>query len=164
MLYYFAYGSNMYHARLQARVPSARPMGTAVLDGYRLVVHKKSNDGSLKCDLVAAEDTQAYGVLFEMKASELPLLDKAEGVGFGYVRVERTLLYKEEAQQAFLYLAQPAYIESKGLPYDWYMQFVLQGAIQNQLPAFYIREIEKIQHKADMNQERAQKNAEILRR
>ena len=33
---YFAYGSNMSTPRLQARLPHARPLGPAWLDGHRL--------------------------------------------------------------------------------------------------------------------------------
>ncbi|TNF88372.1 MAG: gamma-glutamylcyclotransferase, partial [Gammaproteobacteria bacterium] len=40
-LYYFAYGSNMSPARLQARVPSARPLGVYRLKGHRLSFHKR---------------------------------------------------------------------------------------------------------------------------
>ena len=105
MLYYFAYGSNMLHERLQRRVPSAVPMGIAILDGYRLVFHKKSVDGSAKCDLVLDDASKAYGVLFQMKEEELPFLDRAEGVGFGYERVERQLHYRTKEVCAFLYLA-----------------------------------------------------------
>ena len=164
MLYYFAYGSNMLDARLQERVPSAKAIGAASLDGYRLVFHKKSKDGSVKCDLVSTASSKAYGVLFSMQEEELPSLDRAEGVGFGYLRVERHLQYQEESVEAFLYLAQEAYIDSTGLPYDWYLQFVLQGAKQNGLPHSYIQKIEKTPYQIDRDENRSIKNQRTLSR
>ena len=37
---YFAYGSNLHPPRLRARTPSARALGRADLEGYRLLFHK----------------------------------------------------------------------------------------------------------------------------
>ena len=78
---YFAYGSNMLTARLQARCPSARPLGRATARGRRLAFHKRSDvDGSGKCDLVPADDgALVVGVVFDLAADELPALDRAEG-------------------------------------------------------------------------------------
>lgn len=52
---YFAYGSNMSSARLRARVPSCRPIGIAFLPGHELRFHKRSKDGSGKCDAFQVE-------------------------------------------------------------------------------------------------------------
>ena len=163
MLYYFAYGSNMLHERLQRRVSSANPMGVAKLGGYRLAFRKRSMDGSAKCDLVSDTASEAYGVLFEMKEEELPFLDRAEGVGFGYERVERQLYYRTREIGAFLYLAQPRYITTTDLPYSWYLQFVLHGAKQNALPPAYIQRIASTPRKEDDDIERVQRNHDILR-
>ena len=46
----FAYGSNMPSARLRGRCPSARAIGIAELRGHELRWHKRSKDGSGKCD------------------------------------------------------------------------------------------------------------------
>ena len=64
----FAYGSNMLLARIRERVPSARPLGVAVLRGHRLFWHKAGRDGSGKCDVVESNDTDAavFGVLYEI--------------------------------------------------------------------------------------------------
>ena len=51
----FAYGSNMPSARLRGRCPSARAIGIAELRGHELRWHKRSKDGSGKCDIVAVD-------------------------------------------------------------------------------------------------------------
>jgi hypothetical protein len=66
---YFAYGSNMSLARLQARTPSARRLGTAVLESHDLRFHKAGKDGSGKCDVVHTGGAECvYGVLYEIDA------------------------------------------------------------------------------------------------
>jgi hypothetical protein len=50
---YFAYGSNMETARLRERMPSAKPLGVAKLSGHELRFHKRSKDGSGKCNAFA---------------------------------------------------------------------------------------------------------------
>src|SRR5699024_11701520 len=84
---YFAYGSNMSRRRLQARVPSARVLGTGILANHALAFHKFSGrDGSGKCDIVASDNATVYGVLFCIPAAELSVLDAYEGNGHGYDR------------------------------------------------------------------------------
>jgi hypothetical protein len=51
---YFAYGSNMSLRRLRTRVPSAVKLGNATLFGHQLKFHKRSQDGSAKCDAMTA--------------------------------------------------------------------------------------------------------------
>ena len=43
--YYLAYGSNLYTPQMRYRCPSARLMGTAVIENYKLMF-KKSKTGS----------------------------------------------------------------------------------------------------------------------
>jgi hypothetical protein len=50
---YFAYGSNMSTARLRQRMPSCKPLGTAVLSEHKLRFHKRSTDQSGKCNAFA---------------------------------------------------------------------------------------------------------------
>ncbi len=85
---YFAYGSNMLTARLRERVPSATAIGIGQLLGHALRWDKRSwQDGSGKCDAEATSrnDDVVWGVLFELDPEDKPALDKAEGVGAGYL-------------------------------------------------------------------------------
>src|SRR5260370_38877209 len=85
---YFAYGSNMLTARLRERVPSATAIGIGQLVGHALRWDKRSwRDGSGKCDAEATsrKGDVVWGVVFELDREDKPALDKAEGLGGGYM-------------------------------------------------------------------------------
>ena len=48
------------------------------------------------------------------------------------------------------------------LPYDWYKEFIVSGAIQNKLPAEYIAQLQSISCVRDHDEERRMKNYSIL--
>jgi len=79
---YFAYGSNMSVSRLRKRVPSASPLGCHILKKHDLRFHKKSKDGSGKCDAYETSNDKdiVYGALFGIDPNEKPALDAAEGL------------------------------------------------------------------------------------
>jgi gamma-glutamylcyclotransferase (GGCT)/AIG2-like uncharacterized protein YtfP len=122
IMLYFAYGSNMSSRRLCAenRVPSARRLCLATLPEHRLTFHKKSNDGSAKCDAYFTGDKADYviGVLFEISQSEKRNLDRAEGLGYGYREEKITVMTDSGEQNAVAYFATD--IDSSLKPYDWY--------------------------------------------
>ncbi len=85
---YFAYGSNMLTARLRERVPSAAAIGIGRLVGHALRWDKRSGrDRSGKCDAEATgrQEDVVWGVLFELDPDEKLALDRAEGLGVGYL-------------------------------------------------------------------------------
>ena len=147
---YFAYGSNMSLARLSARVPSAKRLGTYTLWQHTLKFHKLSHDGSGKCDAYYTGSLQdkVLGALFDICESEKPYLDKVEGLGIGYN--EKTVLVEDEfgnKQQATTYYA--ICIDSDSIPYCWYKNHVLVGARESALPPSYVALIEDVTFVAD---------------
>ena len=138
----FAYGSNMLARRLEQRVPGARRLGRAVLEGYQLRWHKLGNDGSGKCDVVATAgvDDLVHGVLYEIAAgADKAALDRAEGLGAGY---DETIVAVEAEQgmlQAHLYVA--TRIDPTCLPFTWYKALVVAGARENALPRAYVERL-----------------------
>ncbi len=159
---YFAYGSNMLAGRLRERVPSAKPLGRATLAGHRLAWHKRSTDGSGKCDIVeTGEDADiVHGVLFEMDPYEKPQLDRAEGLGNGYDQKRVDVMHEGKSKPAITYYV--PHVDSRLKPYHWYKAFVVAGAKENGLPADYIGEIEKADSVQDANTDRREKNGRIL--
>ncbi|MFB6248924.1 MAG: gamma-glutamylcyclotransferase family protein [Salinibacter sp.] len=159
---YFGYGSNMLTARLRARVPSATPRSTGHVDGYRLRFHKRSQDGSGKCNIVPADDAAVYGVVFDVDAGELDALDEAEQRGRGYERCDVHVRGTSASVKAFAYTAQPAYIDDALLPYEWYHALVLAGAREHKLPAPYTARLESIRSYPDPNEARRRKYRALL--
>lgn len=150
---YFAYGSNMSQARLQQRVPSAECLGPAKLAGYRLAFHKAGRDGSAKCDIVLQADATVHGVVFEIDASEKPLLDRCEDLGRGYqTRTVELAVANGGRLAAFTYTA--LLIDPRLQPFDWYKQHVLTGASENRLPRDYIAAIAAVASVNDENPRR----------
>lgn len=142
MLLYFAYGSNMSTARLRKRVPQAEPQESAVLRDRELRWHKRSKDGSAKCDAAAAPGAEVHGVLFRIPSVSLPALDTAEGCGYGYERERVVVETKGGPQEALTYLATRL---DPSLPvYECYKTHVVRGAEEHHLPEDYRRILEAV--------------------
>lgn len=139
---YFAYGSNMSLARLTARAPSARRLGTFTLFEHDLRFHKKGVDGSGKCDAyhTGKPADRVVGSLFEIDLRDKPALDAAEGLGHGYS--EKQVVLCDPAGSRLEALTYCALIIDQTLkPYSWYLQHVLVGAREADCPTGYIRRI-----------------------
>lgn len=162
ILYYFAYGSNMSSKRLTQRVPSASFVSTATLFEHDLRFHKKSHDGSAKCNAFETSnpDDHVIGTVFTLQAIEKPALDSAEGLGFGYeVKQVEVQLRSGQWQSVFTYYATD--IDEMLLPYEWYHTHVINGAREYNLPNDYLTKIEKIKSISDPDHHRHQKELSI---
>ncbi|SMD15116.1 gamma-glutamylcyclotransferase family protein [Rhizobium sp. RU36D] len=162
---YFAYGSNMSTARLRERMPRCEPIGIATLPGHTLRFHKRSIDGSGKCNAFkSGYEDSVLGVLFSFDPAERNKLDKAEGVGSGYVHATVTVINeKGDRRKVLTYLATTDYIDDTLKPYDWYKDFVVAGAKEHNLPADYVgKYIESVEAVADPNEARGNKQRAIL--
>ena len=158
----FAYGSNMSTGRLRKRVGSARPRGIGHLNGHALRWHKRSCDGSGKCD---AETTGVnsyviWGVLFEINRSEKFRLDQAEGLHHGYEEKEVEVVTGHRSVKALMYYATDT--DRSLLTYDWYKAFVVSGAREHGLPESYVHHLEQVQSVRDPDVKRAAKNKKLL--
>ncbi len=162
----FAYGSNMCSARLMARTPSARAVSVAHLAGHRLRFHKSSIDGSAKADAfrTGAAGDRIWGVVFEIDPAEEGELNRAEGYRCGYDKkgVEVTT-QRGEAIAATMYCAEPGAIVDGRVPYTWYKNFVVTGALEHALPAAYVDAIAKHNATRDPDARREEESAAIAR-
>ena len=146
---YFAYGSNLLTRRLRdpLRAPSAVALGVASAPGFVMRFHKVGTDGSGKCTLIATGNDAdvVYGVLYELTDSDLPGLDREEGVHLGgYARhALRLRLRHGDATEAMTYVAGGRYLDAACVPFDWYRDLVVAGAREHGLPPAYVRELER---------------------
>lgn len=157
-----AYGSNMPTARIQERCPSARPIGIAQLAGFKLGWHKRSADGSGKCNIVRTDPdkTSIWGVLFEILRSEKRDLDRAEGLGYGYDQLEVEVAHQSVILRAQTYVATD--IDDTLRPYTWYKALVVAGAREQKLPLEYLEELENVEATVDPDPGRHRRNLQII--
>jgi gamma-glutamylcyclotransferase len=138
---YAAYGSNLHPLRLRRRVPSARLLGNATLDGWSLRFHKRSwRDGSGKCTLVREAGRCAHLAVYHIAPVERPRLDRAEGLGRGYEHREVEL---PRFGQAFTYLGAESHLDPSLAPFRWYRRLVLLGCLRHGFPEAYVERVRR---------------------
>lgn len=143
---YFAYGSNMKKDRMTERVPSAKAVGIGRLIDKKLAFNKISTkDGTGKTNIVAANGSIVLGVLFEVDEGEIVNLDKAEG---GYERQDITVLDNDDKpMSAFTYVSTK--IDNALKPHDTYLNYLIQGAEENEFPQNYIDNLKRVEFVPD---------------
>ncbi len=161
-MYYFAYGSNLSIGRFTSRLPSALVLGVARLSAHRLVFHKKSSDGSAKCDALSTDnvDDEVIGVVYEITAAEKCVLDTIEERGYGYK--ENTVnvdVAEGKSIEALAYFAMN--IDASLKPYHWYKEHVLIGAREHGLPTDYVQMIEQVESISDPMPERHARELQV---
>jgi gamma-glutamylcyclotransferase len=158
----FAYGSNMPTARIKARCSSARALGVAELPGYELRWHKKSKDGSGKCDIVPTSQpgVSVFGVLYEIASGEKISLDGAEGLGSGYDETEIEVYRGADRLTVKAYVA--AATDPTLKPYSWYRDLAIAGAKEHGFPDDYIARLEAVTADKDPNQKRHDQNMALI--
>jgi hypothetical protein len=138
---YFAYGSNMLTGRLRYLVPSTKLITVAKLPKHQLRFHKRSADGSGKCNAFFTGDEidVVFGPVFEIPARQKRILDKFEGLGKGYSDACVNVSLPDGSSMAVqTYFAEQDYIDDDLKPYDWYKAFVVRGAEEHRLPQSYV--------------------------
>lgn len=166
MIYYFAYGSNLHPMRLLDRVPSAKLIVATQIDNHRLTFHKRSIDGSSKCDLFKTGEPSdlVHGAIYELAPEHKSTLDTFEGKGVGYIDNEIRLECQGEEYVCFAYLAQPSHIVDSLKPYHWYKEMVVLGAKFLKFPDSYISSIESVESVSDPVPERRHEREVLLQK
>ena len=117
----------------------------AMAPGFVVRFHKIGADGSGKCTLIAmaGESEGAHGVLYDVSDADCTRLDRVEGVHTGgYVRHSVELrLADDRTATAMTYVAGARYVDASRVPFDWYRDLVVAGAIEHRLPASYVDEL-----------------------
>ena len=148
--------------RIKHRVESATVVSTARLYRHSLRFHKKSIDGSAKCDIELTNNPGdiVHGVLYELLACEKHILDRYEGLGNGYDEKQVSVILPHgEPVTASTYYA--THIDASLKPYHWYKEHVLKGAREHALPSDYVATIEAIPSIADPDQDNHVKELSI---
>lgn len=124
---YFAYGSNLDPVQMQARCPSATPLGTARLAGWGFRISQRGY-----ATIEAAPSEVTWGALWRIADDEITDLDYAEGVHVDlYVRAELDVITNDGAVTALVYIDR---YDGPGEPRVGYLERVLDGAHHFDLP------------------------------
>lgn len=125
--HYLAYGSNLNLNQMAMRCPTARRVGHATLEGYRLMF-KRSTSGYY----LTIEQAPGYKVpvgVFQVEESDELFLDHYEGYPNVYYKKDFTIVLEdnefEEPIEAFAYILPES--RELGTPDDLYVQRVKQG-------------------------------------
>ncbi|CAM4037807.1 gamma-glutamylcyclotransferase family protein [Pseudoalteromonas byunsanensis] len=156
----FAFGSNLSTKRLFARLPEAHCLGVAKLYQHKLTFNMLSTDGSAKCTIepTSCKDDVVIGVLYALDDEELAMLDAIEGERYDRVSVE-VEAHRHGLIEAYCYIAN-TFIDDH-LPFDWYVQHVLSGALEHAFPTEYVSLIKSQPHITDHHGERAQREWQL---
>ena len=157
-LTYAAYGSNLHPERLGRRIASARPCGTAFLDGWSLAFRKRGKDGSGKASLLAGGDG-VHVALYSISPDDRPILDSIEHAGIGY---EAMTVDMPDHGRCFTYVATDAYIDDELRPFCWYRELVIAGARFQDFPTAYVDAIHAVRVKRDPDDARRRRNHALL--
>ena len=152
----------MLTERLRARCPSAHPIGTGIAMGFRLNFSKRGEDGSGKAMLTKQSGQNAFGVMFTISAADAAALDEAEGPG--YLRddfFEITQFPRGHRLTVAAFLARPEAINEALAPYDWYLELVVAGALQHDLPREHIDGLKGFRSSPDPDLGRPQRLAAL---
>ena len=101
--------------------------------------------------------------MYQIAAIEKPVLDKHEFLGIGYdQKLVDVVCQGGRSIQAFMYVARGDQIDGSLPPYAWYVDFVVQGAHQHQLPLCYINSHLRVRTIVDPDMIRRKANRQLL--
>ena len=134
---YFAYGSNMDAGAMARRCPRSKALGLARLERHRLALMR---EGWLTA--VRAPTSAVHGVLWDLALSDIPALDRYEGVAQGlYVKLTQAVIAEQGPKQAIVYFGVNS---GPGVPRAAYIAEVLAAARSWPLSAEGVEALERL--------------------
>lgn len=139
-VWYFAYGSNLSRTQMKSRAVQILEERPARLENYEMVFNKKARGGSAMANIRPASGKIVHGVLYKIPEPALKNLDRYEGAPQHYRRIEVSAMDAGGSKvNAQAYIATK--VENGLRPAPHYLQGILNGAAEHQLPAEYIAAI-----------------------
>ncbi|MEL6543313.1 MAG: hypothetical protein AAFQ82_01735 [Myxococcota bacterium] len=154
---YIAFGSHLHPLPLLERIESTRFVGTAELVGWTLRFNARGADGGGRCTLETSA-ASAHVAVYDIHRDEVAKLESMID------SAHRPMRFDLGAHgQGIAYVAERRGQESP-LPYEWYRDLVLAGALYHQLPQSVISRIEAQRTIVDPDHVRRAQNKELLNR
>lgn len=144
--WYFAYGSNLSRDQKVMRTGSIRGARRARLEGYRIAFNKRGEDGTGKANIVPDPTGTVWGVVYRCSPEALNAMDRYEGVPRGHYTRETVCVRLDSGDEveAVTYVAGCRFVDDTLAPSTEYLQTVLRGAREHELPDEYIRAVEAL--------------------
>ncbi|MBW6391726.1 MULTISPECIES: gamma-glutamylcyclotransferase family protein [Halomonadaceae] len=129
MPFYFAYGSNMNVARVEARIGATRRAMAGVLHDHVLRFDKASRvAGIAHANVVPTAGERVEGALFELlEPAQIERMDPFEGYPHEYQRHRLPIVTAEGAIEAWVYIAAPGTTAQALKPAREYLDHLLAG-------------------------------------
>ncbi|XP_034108516.1 gamma-glutamylcyclotransferase-like [Drosophila albomicans] len=159
--YYFGFGSNMLAKRIHIQNPSAKFLGAALLNNYRVDFSMPSKfwKGAV-ATIVPSQGAKTWGSLWEIDLVNLPEIDNQEAVHLGKykpVSVHVKLQNYDPEIPARLYVITnepkgnvhdmpPSEVPEDRQPSKTYLQVLVKGAIESGLPEEYVTWLTGFKH------------------
>ena len=129
---YFAYGSNMDLRQMNTRVPNHYQVIVAGnLDSYEWFINNRGY-----ANIARKQDTNVYGVLFNISRTGLHNLDRYEGYPNLYIRRRLAVNYADQILKPWVYI--DINNTSMGTPRESYLELVIISAMKFKLPHQHI--------------------------
>lgn len=142
--YIFSFGSNILSSRINERVGKSKFIEFRKLKGFELVFNKKSKDGSSKANLKPNRSGIVYGTIREFTEEQKLKLNKFEGLGYGYEFIHVATI---DSKKIYAYIAtDPKYLTEDLLPFDWYLNYVIEGLKENNVEEDYLNNLKNLKY------------------
>lgn len=120
---YVAYGSNMNIAHMAVRCPTAKVVGSTVLNGYQLIF--RGRDGGAYATVEENPNFQVPVMVWELDDLAEKRLDHYEGFPTLYRKEYLEIEFKGETVQAMIYIMNDG--RPIGMPDRHYYEGILEG-------------------------------------
>jgi len=134
MPHYFAYGSNMSRARIEARLGSVRDLGRARCPDRHHRFSKLGRDGTGKGNIEVASGALVWGVVYELGEAQLERLATFE---FGYRATQLQLIQAATGVVSFEALAPVTGLA----PTREYLEHYVRGIREHGIPEPYLNAV-----------------------
>ena len=150
---YFSFASNMSSWRIKINAPSAVFYKTACLEGYELQFRNASRsqpfDGEWrggKANVLTKNGSSVWGAVWSVSRDEIAAMHRQEP---GYNSEEVNIVCADDETihcHIYVHPNNPPFDPSVDRPSPQYLQCIIDGARECDLPESYIAELEKVQH------------------
>jgi gamma-glutamylcyclotransferase (GGCT)/AIG2-like uncharacterized protein YtfP len=129
-MYYFAYGNNMNPDIIKEQGVEYFTRKRGIVKGYRLIFNKKAQGEDYSyanIEQTGNSEDVIEGILYELDDCEMKEIDKKEGFPSQYNKYRIDVETEEGTIQAFVYIAQPEWIDNNLKPPKFYIENMLRA-------------------------------------